>query len=154
MSENKRQGKSVIRAVSISEKKGMKKRNVASVELKENFGIVGDAHAGTKTREVSLLAIESIKKMQDKGLKVHPGDFAENITTEGLDLVGLKTGAKLEIGEEALLEISQIGKVCVTRCSIYYQAGDCVMPREGVFARVLKSGAVKPGDEIRVMKDV
>lgn len=154
MSENKRQGKSVIRAVSISEKKGMKKRNVASVELKENFGIVGDAHSGTKDRQVSLLAIESIKKMQDKGLKVHPGDFAENITTEGLDLVGLKTGAKLEIGEEALLEISQIGKVCVTRCSIYYQAGDCVMPREGVFARVLKSGAVKPGDEIKVVKDV
>lgn len=154
MSENKRQAKSVIRAVSISEKKGMKKRNVASVELKENFGIVGDAHSGTKDRQVSLLAIESIKKMQDKGLKVHPGDFAENITTEGMDLVGLKTGAKLEIGEEALLEISQIGKVCVTRCSIYYQAGDCVMPREGVFARVLKSGAVKPGDEIKVVKDV
>ncbi len=137
-----------IVAVSISEKKGTRKRNVASVELKEAFGIIGDAHAGDGKRQVSLLAEESIEKMRAKGLKVKSGDFAENITTKGMDLLGLKIGDKIKIGSEVILEISQIGKECHTRCGIYYQAGDCVMPKEGVFARVLKGGVVKPGDEI------
>ncbi|MBI4974627.1 MAG: MOSC domain-containing protein [Candidatus Omnitrophica bacterium] len=138
-----------IRAVSISEKKGIKKRNVESVELKEDSGIVGDAHMdrGGK-RQVSLLAEESIEKMRAKGLKVGPGDFAENITTKGIDLSGLKLGARLKIGKEILLEVSQIGKECHTRCNIYYQAGDCVMPKEGIFVRVLKGGIITPGDEI------
>ncbi len=141
-----------IIAVSISDKKGAKKHNVESVSLKENFGIIGDAHAGSGHRQVSLLAEESIKKMQLKGLDVEPGSFAENITTKGIGLVKLKVGTKLKIGKDAVLEISQIGKVCHTRCNIYYQAGDCVMPKEGVFARVLKAGVIKPGDRLEVIK--
>ena len=137
-----------IIAVSISEKKGMKKRNAESVELKEDLGIVGDAHAERGKRQVSLLAVESIEKMKAKGLNVKPGDFAENITTQAIDLLDLKIGDRLRVGQEVMLEISQIGKVCHTRCSIYYQAGDCVMPKEGIFAKVLKGGAIRPGDEI------
>jgi len=139
-----------ILAISISDKKGARKNNVDSATLKEDFGIVGDAHAGTKDRQVSLLAQESIAKMKAKGLKVKAGDFAENITTEGLDLLSLKIGDRLKINEEIILELSQIGKVCHTRCSIYYQAGDCVMPKEGIFVKVIKGGSVKAGDEILV----
>lgn len=138
-------------AVSVSDKKGMKKRNVDCAELKEEFGIVGDAHAGGGHRQISLLAEESIQKMVEKGLDVTPGDFAENITTKGFDLMGLKIGNKIKIGDDVLLEISQIGKVCHTRCNIYYQAGDCVMPKEGIFARVLKGGAVKPCDAVCIV---
>ena len=138
-----------IVAVSVSENKGEKKKNVDSVELKEDFGIVGDAHAGTDKRQVSLLAEESINKMKEKGLDVKAGDFAENITTQGIDLIGLEIGTSLEIGDDVVLEISQIGKVCHTRCNIYYQAGDCVMPKEGIFGRVIKGGVIKPGDLIR-----
>ena len=115
---------------------------------------VGDAHAGPGTRQVSILAEESIDKMRSKGLKVNPGDFAENITTIDMDLAGLKVSDKLKIGEEAVLEITQFGKECHARCSIYYQAGDCVMPKEGVFARVLKGGIIKSGDKMEVIKDV
>lgn len=145
--------KGIVIAISISEKKGTKKRNVESVELREDFGIIGDGHAGSM-RQVSLLAQESIDKMKAKGLKVKPGDFAENITTEGMDLLKLKVGARLKAGRGAILEITQIGKVCHTRCSIYYQAGDCVMPKEGIFARVLKGGIIKPQDKLEVIKDV
>lgn len=141
-----------IKAISISKDKGTKKINVSKASLKEDFGIVADAHGGAKKRQVSLLALESIEKMKGKGLKVGPGDFAENITTEGIDLLRLKVGSKLKIGKEALLEISQIGKECQTRCRIYEQAGDCVMPREGIFARVLKGGIVKPEDKLEVIK--
>lgn len=148
MKEDKHKGKIV--AVSVSEKKGTKKRNLEQVELKGDFGIIGDAHAGTKNRQVSLLAEESIKKMEAKGLSVVPGDFAENITTEGIDLLKLKIGTKIKIGKQVLVEISQKGKKCHSRCNIYYQAGDCVMPKEGIFARVLKGGIIKPGDEINV----
>ena len=137
-----------IIAISVSDKKGVRKTNVGSALLKEDFGIVGDAHAGTPKRQVSLLAIESVEKMRAKGLKVNPGDFAENITTEGIDLLGLKIGERLSLGSGAILEISQIGKECHTRCNIYYQAGDCVMPKEGIFAKVIKGGTVKTGDEI------
>lgn len=142
-----------VKAISISQKKGVKKSNVYEAILRENFGIVGDAHAGSD-REVSLLAYESINKMQQKGLGVKPGDFAENITTQGIDLMNLKVGDNLKVGKNALLEVSQIGKVCHTRCSIYYQAGDCVMPREGIFAKVLKGGLIKPQDKVEVTKDV
>lgn len=140
-----------IVAVSIAKKKGIKKSNVNCAELEENFGILGDAHAGAEKRQVSLLAQESIEKMKAKGLNVGPGDFAENITTEGIDLLRLKVGSKLKLGEQTLLEISQIGKECHTRCAIYYQAGDCVMPREGIFTRVLQSGVIKPGDTLEVI---
>lgn len=143
----------VIKAVSISKQKGIKKINVEEAQLKENFGIIGDAHAGHDVRQVSLLAEESIDKMRQKGLKVKPGDFAENITPQGIDLLNLKIGDKLKLGTDAILEISQIGKVCHTRCAIYYQAGDCVMPREGVFAKVLKGGIIKPQDKVEVIKE-
>lgn len=142
-----------IIAVCTSPKKGMRKKNVGSAELQSNHGIIGDAHAGDWHRQVSLLAMESIKKMQDKGLDVGPGDFAENLTTEGIDLVSLPLGTKLKIGSEAIGEVTQIGKECHSRCAIYYQAGDCVMPREGIFIAIKKGGPVAVGDEIEVVKD-
>ncbi len=134
-------------AVCISENKGERKKPVKQVELRVDHGIVGDAHAGDWHRQISLLALESIEKMRQMGLDVTTGDFAENITTSGIDLVALPVGTKLQIGE-TLLEVTQIGKECHTRCAIYQQAGDCVMPKEGIFAKVLEPGAVKPGDRI------
>jgi MOSC domain-containing protein YiiM len=134
-------------AVCTSTNKGERKTPVASVELRENHGIAGDAHAGEWHRQVSLLAQESIAKMQKLGLAVDAGDFAENITTAGIDLASLPVGTRLSIGA-ALLEITQIGKECHTRCAIFYQAGDCVMPKEGIFARVLKGGTVTAGEQI------
>lgn len=139
-----------IVAVSVSEKKGMRKTNVEEVILEVESGIKGDAHAGPWHRQVSLLAQESIEKMRNLGLDVHAGDFAENLTTEGIDLVSLPVGTKLCIGESVLLEVTQIGKVCHERCAIYYQAGDCVMPKEGIFVRVLTGGQLAPGDNITV----
>ncbi len=136
-----------VKAVCISEKKGERKKPVEAVELRENHGIVGDGHAGDWHRQVSLLAQESIDKMRAMGLDVNAGDFAENITTTGIDLVSLPIGSRLQVGE-ALLEVTQIGKECHTRCAIYYQAGDCVMPKEGIFARVIIGGMIRPGDEI------
>ena len=139
-----------VLAVCISENKGERKKPVDAVELRENHGIVGDGHAGDWHRQVSLLAQESIDKMRAMGLDVNAGDFAENITTSGIDLVSLPIGTQIQIGE-ALLEVTQIGKECHTRCAIYYQAGDCVMPKEGIFAKVLAGGKVKPGDTIRLV---
>ncbi|AQS59678.1 MOSC domain-containing protein [Desulforamulus ferrireducens] len=139
-----------IVAVCTSPKKGMRKKNVGEGLLVENHGIQGDAHVGDWHRQVSLLALESIEKMQKMGLDVKPGDFAENLTTEGIDLVSLPIGTKLKIGEQALGEVTQIGKECHTRCAIYYQAGDCVMPKEGIFIRVLAGGKVKVGDTIEI----
>jgi len=137
-------------AVCISLAKGEKKTPVERVELRQNHGIVGDAHAGEWHRQVSLLARESIAKMQAMGLTVDAGDFAENITTSGIDLVSLPIGTCLAVGD-TLLEVTQIGKECHTRCAIYYQAGDCVMPKEGIFARVVRGGEVSPGDSIGVL---
>lgn len=137
-------------ATCISEKKGERKKPVDAVTLRENFGIVDDAHAGDWHRQVSLLAAESIEKMRKLGLDVDSGDFAENITTSGIELVSLPIGARLKIGG-ALLEVTQIGKECHTRCAIYHQAGDCVMPREGIFAKVITGGVVRPRDEVRVI---
>jgi MOSC domain-containing protein YiiM len=136
-----------VLAVCISEKKGERKKPVESVELRENHGIVGDGHAGDWHRQVSLLAQESIDKMRALGLDVNAGDFAENITTSGINLVSLPIGSRLQIGD-VVLEVTQIGKECHTRCAIYYQAGDCVMPKEGIFAKVISGGIIKPGDEI------
>jgi MOSC domain-containing protein YiiM len=137
-------------AVCISENKGERKKPVEVVELRENHGIVGDAHAGEWHRQVSLLAQESIDKMRALGLDVTAGDFAENITTAGIDLVSLPIGARLQIGE-TLLEVTQIGKECHTRCAIFYQVGDCVMPKEGIFVKVITGGVVKPGDGIEIV---
>jgi MOSC domain-containing protein YiiM len=140
-----------IVSINISDTKGVRKKPVDSVALKENYGIENDAHASEKWhRQVSLLALESIVKMQEMGLKVGPGDFAENITTEGIDLPALPVGTKMTIGSDIELEVSQIGKVCHNRCAIYHQAGDCVMPKEGIFVKVLKGGTITIGDKIRV----
>ncbi|GAB6180324.1 MOSC domain-containing protein [Desulfotomaculum defluvii] len=137
-------------AVCTSPKKGMRKKNVGEAMLVVEHGIEGDAHVGEWHRQVSLLALESIEKMRQMGLKVGPGDFAENLTTEDIDLVSLPIGTKLKIGENALGEVTQIGKECHTRCAIYHQAGDCVMPKEGIFIRVLQGGTVKVGDTIEI----
>ncbi|MHB1397921.1 MAG: MOSC domain-containing protein [Trichloromonadaceae bacterium] len=138
-------------AVCISEKKGERKKNVGSCQLLENFGLAGDGHGGDWHRQVSLLASESIAKMRAAGLDVGPGDFAENLTTEGIELFGLPIGTRLQLSGGALLEVTQIGKICHDRCAIYYQAGDCVMPKEGIFARVLLGGPVSEGDSITVV---
>ncbi|HWR08662.1 MOSC domain-containing protein [Sporomusa sp.] len=145
------QGKIV--AVCTSKNKGERKKNVGQSTLLPGLGLEGDAHAGFQHRQVSLLAVESIEKMRKMGLDVHPGDFAENITTEGLILPILPIGTKLKIGD-VLLEVSQIGKECHTRCNIYYQAGDCVMPKEGIFAIVVTGGPVTTGDTIEVIESV
>ena len=142
-----------IVSVNISDKKGVRKKPVDSVVIKENYGIETDAHASEKWhRQISLLALESIEKMQAMGLKVGPGDFAENITTQGIDLPVLPIGTKMAIGDEVEVEVSQIGKVCHTHCAIYHQAGDCVMPKEGIFVKVLKGGSIKKGDGIKIIK--
>ncbi len=132
----------------ISNKKGTAKKNVHEAELQVDWGFQGDAHAANWHRQVSLLAEESIEKMRAKNLNVRPGSFAENLTTQGLDLLSLPIGSRLCVGEKAILEITQHGKVCHERCAVYYQAGDCVMPREGIFARVVQGGRVKVGDAI------
>ena len=139
-----------IVAVCLSPGKGERKKDVGRGELLENFGLAGDGHGGDWHRQVSLLALESIAKMRAAGLSVGPGDFAENLTTEGIELNTLPIGTRLRLGDGALLEVTQIGKECHTRCAIYHQAGDCVMPKEGIFARVLQGGPVRTGDALRV----
>ncbi len=141
-----------IIAINISEKKGMKKKDIGRAYVKEDYGIEDDAHSGDWHRQVSLLAMESIDKMKQKGLDVEPGSFAENITTEGIDLIGLGIGTTLQMGNDVRLEITQLGKVCHDRCAIYFEAGDCVMPKEGIFAKVLKAGWIENQDEIKVIK--
>ena len=138
-------------AVCVSESKGMKKRDVGRGLLVTDHGIEGDGHAGPGDRQVSLLSLESIGKMRAAGLDVGPGDFAENLAVEGLDLCSLPIGTRLLVGADAELEITKIGKVCHKRCAIYFQAGDCVMPREGIFAIVRKGGSVATGDAVEVV---
>ncbi|MCL0096670.1 MOSC domain-containing protein [Thermodesulfovibrionales bacterium] len=140
-----------IASINISKEKGMKKTPVDEAIISENHGIEGDAHASLLShRQVSLLSIASIKKMRATGLDVNPGDFAENITTMGTDLLSLSIGSKIGIGREAIGKVSQIGKECHTRCNIYHQAGDCVMLSEGIFVKILNGGRIKKGDELRV----
>jgi len=138
-----------VLAVNIGKEVGRKKDNRGQGLLLCNCGLEGDAHAGTG-RQVSLLAEESVRKIREKGLDVGFGDFAENITTEGIDLPALPIGTELRIGK-ALLRITQIGKECHDRCHIFFTVGDCVMPREGVFAEVLEEGEVRTGDEIEII---
>lgn len=142
--------KGKIVAVCISKNRGTKKKSIKEAILLENKGIKGDAHQGPGYRQVSLLAEESIQVMRRKLPQIKPGDFAENLTTTGIYWPDLDIGTKVEVGKDVLLEITQIGKECHNRCAIYYQVGDCVMPREGVFAKVIKGGKVKVGDEIRI----
>jgi MOSC domain-containing protein YiiM len=140
-------------AVCSSKEKGTRKENICSGMLRENYGLEGDAHADSSWhRQVSLLAVESIEKMKKLGLEVGPGDFAENLTCEGIELVSLPVGTRLLIGENIILEISQIGKECHTGCAIFQQTGKCIMPREGIFARVIRGGEVKSGDSIKVIE--
>jgi MOSC domain-containing protein YiiM len=140
-----------IVSINTSEKKGERKTPVHEAVVRENYGIEGDAHSSSSWhRQVSLLALESIEKMRGMGLDVNPGDFAENITTKGLELIALPIGTIMHIGSEAVGEVSQIGKECHTRCAIYYQAGDCVMPKEGIFIKVLRGGKIADGDVIKI----
>lgn len=137
-------------SINVSDAKGTKKTPVERARIGAE-GIVGDAHAGPWHRMVSLLADESVEKMRRLGLDVGPGAFAENLTTRGVDLLALPLGARLRVGPEVLLELTQHGKECHSRCAIYHQAGDCVMPKEGVFARVLRGGEVAVGDPVEVL---
>jgi molybdopterin adenylyltransferase len=136
-------------AISLSTKKGIPKTNVSAAQLLEEWGFEGDVHAGPWHRQVSILALESIEKMRAKGINVRPGAFAENITTEFLDIPNLHVGDRLTIGD-AELEITQIGKECHTPCAIYRRIGDCVMPREGIFARVLQGGEIHVSDAVQL----
>jgi len=132
-----------VLSLNVSKRTGEQKKPVpgGSVTLGENHGIVGDAHAGDWHRQVSLLAAEDIDTMRGRGIEIGFGDFAENITTQGVDLAALPAGTRLHLGE-AVLEVTQIGKECHSHCAIYRAVGDCVMPRRGIFARVLKGGEV------------
>ena len=140
-----------IHAVSVSDRKGVVKHNVTEARLVVEHGLQGDAHAEGGHRQVSLLSLASIDKMVALGAKVAPGDFAENLTVAGLEVMTLPVGTRLKVGGEAELVVTQIGKTCHKGCAIRELVGDCVMPREGVFARVLRGGVVKPGDLIEVM---
>jgi len=140
-----------VLSVNISQKKGEKKSNINCGLFLENLGLENDAHAQAGIiRQVSLLAKESIDKIRAKGLDVYYGDFAENLTIEGIDLPSLPIGTRLKVGGDVLLEVSQIGKVCHNRCNIFYAVGDCVMPREGIFAKVLAGGEIKVDDRIEM----
>jgi FdhD protein len=142
-----------IIAVCKSEEKGTRKKAAAEGILKEDYGLVGDAHADCCThRQVSLLAMESIDKMKRLGFEVGPGDFAENLTTQGVELMSLPVGTKISIGKDALLEVTQIGKECHSGCAIYQEIGKCIMPKEGIFARVTHGGCVRAGDRIKIGK--
>lgn len=139
-----------IESIAISKKKGTRKEQVDQVSLLEDHGIEGDAHAGPWHRQVSFLASESIQKARERGLDVTFGDFAENIATSGIDWLKVPIGTKINLGDAAKVEITQIGKECHNKCAIYYMAGDCIMPREGIFARVLQGGVIHCGDSVQI----
>ena len=143
--------KAVVKAVCISEKKGQQKHPVEAIRLEPHLGIPGDAHAGDWHRMVSLLSAESVARLQEKiPFPLLPGAFAENVLVEGIEVSRLPVGTKLRLGS-ALCEVTQIGKECHADCAIRRQAGDCVMPREGIFVRVLEAGEVRPGDSMEVL---
>ncbi|MFC1631680.1 MOSC domain-containing protein [Candidatus Omnitrophota bacterium] len=154
------ENKGKIFSINYSSQKRTSKTAVAQAKLIKDFGLEGDAHAGAGLRQLSLLAIESINKQAEcpkvkkSDLTLKPGDFAENITTQGLDLAQLKIGDRLNVGAGVILEISKIGKECHQYCAIYKKLGDCIMPREGIFAKVVQGGAVSVGEEIEVIRDV
>lgn len=152
MSE-KDKNSAVVLAVCISERKGEQKHPVDEVELRPDWGIAGDAHAGNWHRQVSLLGKESVDSLQGKlgDMRLEPGDFAENVLVDGLTLYALPVGTKLAFGNDAVAEVTQIGKQCHHDCAIRQKAGDCVMPREGIFVKILSGGKLRPGDIIRVL---
>ena len=139
-----------IVSIAISEKKGTRKSNVERASLIQDYGLEGDAHAGPWNRQVSFLASESIEKAKKRGLEVTFGDFAENIATSGIDWLNVPVGTLVHLGDSAIVKITQIGKECHNKCAIYYMAGDCIMPREGIFGKVLKGGKIKNGDRVRI----
>jgi MOSC domain-containing protein YiiM len=144
-------------SINVSEKTGIEKVPVKSAELKEEFGIVGDAHAGDKRkdyghRQISLLAKESIDKMANQGVDLYPGIFAENLTTEGITLTDLPIGTTIKFPGGVTLEVTQIGKECHDGCAIFQAIGDCVMPKEGIFTRVVVGGTISAGDEIEILQ--
>lgn len=139
-----------IVSVAVSKKKGTRKKIVNEALLIRDHGIEGDAHAGPWHRQVSFLAAESIENARRQGLEVTFGDFAENIATSGIAWQEIPLRTQLRLGDSVLVEVTQIGKECHNRCAIYYMAGDCIMPKEGIFARVLEGGKIRPGDMIRV----
>lgn len=147
MLQNKNEPGKII-AVCTSPEKGMIKHDVREGLLLEELGIEGDAHAGFMHRQVSLIAVEDIRTMMEKLPDLVPGSFAENLTTEGFDLSALKIGDRLKVGE-TILEVSQIGKECHTKCEVFKKTGDCIMPQKGIFTKVIKGGRVKTGDIIR-----
>jgi MOSC domain-containing protein YiiM len=144
--------KAKIKAVNISITKGVVKNPIKEGYFKVNHGLEGDAHAGNWHRQVSLLAVESADKVRAAGIQVEDGSFGENLTTEGIELYTLPVGTKLKIGE-TLHEVTQIGKECHTGCAIKQAVGECVMPKEGIFTKVLISGSIKPGDVIEIIND-
>ena len=139
-----------IMAVCISEKRGTQKKNIEKVRLIENFGLEGDAHGGNWHRQVSLLSYEKVLAFEEKGISVEDGGFGENLVVEGFDFKTLPVGTRFRCGD-ALLEMTQIGKECHSHCEIYQAVGDCIMPREGVFARVLHGGEIQIGDELEIV---
>lgn len=151
--------KGEIFSINYSKRKGVPKEAVKKARLIEDFGLELDAHSGPGLRQVSLLAIESIVKQANcpktkkKNLVLGPGDFAENITTKGLDLAKFNIAMKIRVGREAILEISKLGKECHRYCAVYQKLGDCIMPREGIFARVVKGGEIRVGDEMEVINN-
>lgn len=140
-----------IVSIAVSKKKGTPKIPVETAFLCKDHGVEGDAHAGPWHRQVSLLASESIDSARQQGLEVGFGDFAENVATVGIDWKRVPIGTRFRFGPKAVLEITQIGKECHNRCAIYYRAGDCIMPREGVFGRVIEEGPIRCGDSIEVI---
>ena len=140
-----------IVSIAVSKKKGTRKTVIEKTRLIEGHGVETDAHAGPWHRQVSLLAAESIERTRQQGLDITFGDFAENIATVGIDWMQIPIGTRVRLGDEALIEITQIGKTCHKKCAIYYMAGDCIMPKEGIFARVLKSGDIRCGDAIAIL---
>ncbi len=141
-----------IVSIAVSKKKGTRKRCVEEALLVRDYGVEGDAHAGKWHRQVSFLAAESIDQAKRRGLDITFGDFAENIATTGIEWKTVPVGTRFKLGKEALVEITQIGKECQNKCAIYYRAGDCIMPREGVFAKVIQGGIIRCGDEIKLLK--
>lgn len=137
-----------IVSIAVSRKKGTVKHCIETAELMENHGIKGDAHAGDWHRQLSFLASESIERASSDNFKLNFGDFAENIATTGIDWKTQPIGKIFRLGETALVEITQIGKECHSKCAIFYRTGDCIMPKEGVFAKILKGGVIRVGDRI------
>jgi MOSC domain-containing protein YiiM len=139
-----------IVSIALSKRKGTRKKSVTEAMLVEGHGLQGDAHAGDWHRQVSFLSAESIEGARQKGLEVGFGDFAENIATQGIDWLALPVGTRLRLGSQAIVEVTQIGKECHKKCAIYYAAGDCIMPREGIFAKVLTGGPIRIDDPVQI----